>query len=76
MAKDVKLDIPSWYMSFSVKSQDQLDNLLENISGPLVIDITEAKEKITVPAGRKVAVMVPDGSTFRSAKSGLIFNLR
>ena len=76
MLKNVKLDIPSWYMSFSVKSQDQLDNLLENISGPLVIDITAAKEKITVPAGRKVAVMVPDGSTFRAAKSGLIFNLR
>jgi hypothetical protein len=76
MLKDVTLDAPSWYMSFSVGSQAQLDNLLKAISGPIVVDISAAKEKITVPAGRKVAVMVPDGSTFRAAKSGLIFNLR
>ena len=74
--KDVTLDVPSWYMSFSVGSQAQLDNLLKAISGPIVVDISDAKERITVPAGRKVAVMVPDGSTFRAAKSGLIFNLR
>jgi hypothetical protein len=76
MLKDVKLDVPTWYMTFAVKNQAQLDSLLAIFTGPLVIDISGASETINVPKGRRVALLVPEGADFKQAGLGLIFYLR
>lgn len=72
----VTLDAPSWYLTFQVKTQSQLDRVLAAVSGPIVADITGATEKITVPEGRQVAVLVSGGATFGYRASGLVIAIR
>lgn len=76
MLQNVKLDSPSWFMTFAVKTQAQLNTVLEAVDGPIVADITGAREEITVPAGRQVAILVPGGATFNYRKRGLIISFR
>ncbi len=72
MLQCVKLDSPSWFMTFAVKTQAQLDAVLAAVDGSVVIDITGSKEEITVPEGRSVAVLVPGGAAFNYRRRGLI----
>ena len=72
MLNDVKLNVPTWYITFAVKTQAQLDRVLATVTGPIVADITGAKEEITPPVGRRVAILAPGGVTFNCKKRGLI----
>ena len=70
----ITLNAPSWYLTFQVKTQAQLNRVLAAVSGPIVADITGATEEINVPAGRQVAVLVPGGAAFNYHKRGLIIS--
>ena len=72
MLNDVKLNVPTWYMTFAVKTQTQLNRVLAATTGPIVADITGATEEITPPVGRRVAILAPGGATFNYHKRGLI----
>ena len=74
MLQNVKLDSPSWFMTFAVKTQAQLNTVLAAVDGPIVADITGAREEISVPAGRQIAILVPGGATFNYHKRGLIIS--
>lgn len=76
MLQCVKLDSPSWFMTFAVKTQAQLDAVLAAVDGPVVVDITGSKEEITVPEGRSVAVLVPGGAAFNYRRRGLIVTFK
>lgn len=72
--ENVTLNAPSWYLTFQVKTQAQLNRVLAAVSGPIVADITGATEEIVVPEGRRVAILVPGGATFNYHKRGLIIS--
>ena len=74
MLNDVSLNVPTWYMTFAVKTQAQLDRVLAATTGPIVADITGATEEITPPVGRRVAILAPGGATFNYHKRGLVIS--
>ena len=77
MLQNVTLEAPPWYLTFAVKSQAQLDNVLAAVSAdvPIIIDIDGAgKNQITVPNGRKVAILAKSGWTFGKKLNGLIIS--
>ena len=76
MLNDVKLNVPTWYMTFAVKTQTQLNRVLAATTGPIVADITGATEEITPPVGRRVAILAPGGATFNYHKRGLMIMFR
>ena len=74
MIQNVTLEAPPWYLTFAVKSQEQLNNVLGAVSvdTPIIIDIEGAgKNQITVPDGRKVAILAKSGWTFGRKQLGL-----
>ena len=68
----ITLNAPSWYLTFQVKTQAQLNRVLAAVPGPIVADITGATEEIVPPAGRRVAILVPGGAAFNYHRRGLI----
>ena len=74
MLNDVRLNVPTWYITFAVKTQAQLDRVLATVTGPIVADITGATEEITPPVGRRVAILAPGGATFNYKMRGLIIS--
>ena len=75
MLQNVTLEAPPWYLTFSVTSQAQLNNVLGAVSvnTPIIIDIEGAgRNQITVPEGRKVAILAKSGWTFGKKLGGLI----
>lgn len=77
MIQNVTLEAPPWYLTFAVKSQEQLNNVLGAVSvdTPIIIDIEGAgKNQITVPDGRKVAILAKSGWTFGRKTRGLIIS--
>ena len=77
MLQNVTLEAPPWYLTFAVKNQSQLDNVLAAVSAdvPIIIDIDGAgKNQITVPNGRKVAILAKSGWTFGKKLNGLIIS--
>jgi hypothetical protein len=77
MLQNVTLEAPPWYLTFAVTSQAQLDNVLAAVSAdvPIIIDIEGAgKNQITVPNGRKVAILAKSGWTFGKKLNGLIIS--
>ena len=80
MLQSVTLETPPWYLTFAVKNQEQLDNVLEAVSvdTPIIIDIDGiGKNQITVPEGRKVSILANSGCTFgRRQNGGLVISFR
>ncbi len=79
MLQNVTVSAPPWYLTFAVKSQTQLDNVLDSISvdTPIIIDIEGVgKNQITVPKGRKVAILAKDGWTFGQKTYGIVISFR
>ena len=77
MLQNVTLEAPPWYLTFAVTNQAQLDNVLAAVSAdvPIIIDIEGAgKNQITVPNGRKVAILAKSGWTFGKKLNGLIIS--
>ncbi len=77
MLQSVTLETPPWYVTFKVTSQEQLDNVLSAVSAdiPIIIDIEgSGKNQITVPEGRKVAILAKSGWTFGKKQNGLIIS--
>ena len=77
MIQNVTLEAPPWYVTFKVTSQEQLDNVLSAVSAdiPIIIDIEgSGKNQITVPEGRKVAILAKSGWTFGKKQNGLIIS--
>ena len=77
MLQNVTLEAPPWYLTFAVKNQAQLDNVLAAVSAdvPIIIDIEGAgKNQITVPNGRKVAILAKGGWTFGKKLNGLVIS--
>ena len=77
--QNVTLEAPPWYLTFAVKNQTQLDNVLSAVSAdtPIVIDIQGAgKNQITVPEGRKVAILAKSGWTFGAKPNGLTITFK
>ena len=77
MLQSVTLETPPWYVTFKVTSQAQLDNVLSAVSAdiPIIIDIEgSGKNQITVPEGRKVAILAKSGWTFGKKQNGLIIS--
>ena len=77
MLQNVTLEAPPWYLTFAVTSQAQLDNVLAAVSAdvPIIIDIEGAgSNQITVPNGRKVAILAKSGWTFGKKLNGLIIS--
>ena len=75
MLQNVTLEAPPWFLTFSVTSQAQLDNVLAAVSvdTPIIIDIEGAgRNQITVPNGRKVAILAKSGWTFGKALKGIV----
>ena len=75
MLQNVTLETPPWYLTFAVKNQAQLDNVLAAVSvdTPIIIDIEGAgNNQITVPNGRRVAVLAKSGWAFGRKSSGLM----
>ena len=79
MLQNVTLTTPPWYLTFAVKNQEELDNVLAAVSAdtPIIIDIEGAgKNQITVPEGRKVAILAKSGWTFGAKLNGLVISFR
>ena len=79
MLQNVTLEAPPWYLTFAVKNQTQLDNVLSAVSAdtPIVIDIQGAgKNQIAVPEGRKVAILAKSGWTFGAKPNGLTITFK
>lgn len=77
MLQNVSLEAPPWYLTFAVKNQTQLNNVLAAVSAdvPIIIDIEGAgKNQITVPNGCKVAILAKSGWTFGKKQNGLIIS--
>jgi hypothetical protein len=77
MLQNVTLEAPPWYLTFAVKNQTQLNNVLAAVSAdvPIIIDIEGAgKNQITVPNGRKVAILAKSGWTFGKKLNGLFIS--
>ena len=77
MLQSVTLETPPWYVTFKVTSQAQLDNVLSAVSAdiPIIIDIEgSGKNQITVPEGRKVAILAKSGWTFGKKQNGLVIS--
>lgn len=77
MLQSVTLETPPWYVTFKVTSQEQLDNVLSAVSAdiPIIIDIEgSGKNQITVPEGRKVAILAKSGWTFGKKQNGLVIS--
>lgn len=71
--ESVTLETFSW-VTFKVSNQTELDNTLAAVStaSPIVIDLTglKRKESVVVPAGRRIAVLVPEGASCVKAEIG------
>lgn len=76
MLTNVKVEVPTWYLTFAVKTQAQLNHVLDATTGPIIADITGATEEITTPVGRKVAILAPGGAAFNYHKRGLIISFK
>ena len=79
MLQNVTLTAPPWYLTFAVKNQEELDYVLAAVSAdtPIIIDIEGAgKNQITVPDGRKVAILAKSGWTFGAKLNGLVISFR
>ena len=76
MLTNVKVEVPTWYLTFAVKTQAQLNRVLAVTTGPIVADITGATQEITPPVGRRVAILAPGGAIFNYHKRGLIIQFR
>ena len=78
MLQNVTLSAPPWYLTFQVNSQTQLDNVLAAVSAdiPIVIELTGLDQQITVPPGRKVAILASENMTFRKKRNGLVITIR
>lgn len=79
MLQNVTLEAPPWYLTFAVQNQTQLDNVLASVSAdtPIIIDIEGVgKNQITVPEGRKVAILAKSGWTFGKKLNGIIISFR
>ncbi len=66
-------------LTFQVTSQAELDNVLAAVSvdAPIIIDIEGAgKNQITVPDGRKVAILAKSGWTFGRRRNGLVISVQ
>lgn len=77
MLQSMTLEAPPWYLTFQVTSQAELDNVLAAVSvdTPIIIDIEGAgRNQITVPDGRKVAILAKSGWTFGRKQLGLIIS--
>ena len=76
--QNVTFQAPPWFVTFKVATQAQLDNVLaaipENVPFVIEIDDSLSREEISVPAGRRVSVLVPDGGTFSRRRNGLIIS--
>ena len=63
---------------FSVKSQAQLDmvmNATRNITVPLCIDPTGAKQQMTVPSDRRVWVLLSGDGKYAPRINGLVIKI-
>ena len=79
MLQNVTLEAPPWYLTFAVKNQEQLGNVLAAVSvdTPIIIDIEGAgKNQITVPEGRMVAILAKSGWTFGKKLNGLVITFQ
>ncbi len=78
MLQNVTLDTPPWYLTFAVKNQAQLNNILAAVSvdTPIIIDIEKSEEDIVVPDGRQVAILAKGGWKFGIKHKGLVVSLR
>lgn len=79
MLQSVTLETPPWYLTFAVKNQEQLDNVFAAVSvdTPIIIDIEgSGKNQITVPNGRKAAILAKSGCTFGRKLNGIIISFR
>ena len=79
MLQNVTISAKLWFLTFNVQSQAQLDNVLAAISvdTPVIIDIEGAgRNQITVPEGRKVAILVKGGWTFGEKPKGIVITFR
>ena len=76
--QDVTFKSPPWYLTFSVKTQAQLNNTLNAVVAdiPIIADITGSTEEITVPEGRRVAILAAGGTTFNYRPRGLMITFR
>ena len=76
MLQNVTFQASPWFVTFKVATQAQLDNVLaaipENVPFVIEIDNSLSREELSVPAGRRVSVLVPDGGTFSRRRNGLI----
>ena len=65
------------YLMFAVTSQAQLDSLLAVISPDILVmvDIDGVSEQITIPEGRRVAIIANGGWTFRK-RNGFVIMFR
>ena len=79
MLQNVTISARLWYLTFSVQSQAQLDNVLAAVSvdTPVLIDIEGAgRNQITVPEGRQVAILAKGGWTFGEKPKGIVITFR
>ena len=79
MLQNVTISAKLWFLTFNVQSQAQLDNVLAAVSvdTPIIIDIEGAgKNQITVPEGRKVAILAKGGWTFGEKPKGIVITFR
>lgn len=67
-------------VTFSVSTQSELDSTLAAITmtSPIIVDVSgmPKHEAITVPSGRNIAVLMPEGSRCVKAETGFIIVLR
>ncbi|MBR3822372.1 MAG: hypothetical protein IKJ37_12235 [Kiritimatiellae bacterium] len=79
LLQNVTLEAPPWYLAFAVTSQAQLNNVLAAVSVdvPIIIDIEGVgRNQITVPDGRKVAILAKSGWTFGKKTEGLVVSFQ
>ena len=79
MLQNVTISAKLWFLTFNVQSQAQLDNVLAAVSvdTPVLIDIEGAgRNQITVPEGRKVAILAKGGWTFGEKPKGIVITFR
>ena len=79
LLQNVTLEAPPWYLAFAVTSQAQLNNVLAAVSVdiPIIIDIEGVgRNQITVPDGRKVAILAKSGWTFGKKTEGLVISFQ
>lgn len=78
MLQSVTFDSPPWYITFAVRTQAQMDNVLAavQVDVPVIIDIEGATERIVVPENREVAILAKGGGTFIRDRRGVVISFR